>query len=92
MIVGNRDSAATIRDLSAAGMHVDTDAPIEQRQHFELQFELGDTPLELQARAVYVTPGQSTQHSLGARLLHPPASALSLLADYVLDRSAACRV
>jgi hypothetical protein len=91
---GHTESPATIRNLSAAGLLIETTAPIDSGQEIDLQLPLDGELLGLHARVVFVTPGAQNGDArrVGARLLRPSAPALSRIADYIQKRSAAFRI
>jgi hypothetical protein len=91
---GPTQHPATIRNLSAAGLMLETTAPIDSGQEIDLQLPLDGELLGLHARAVFVTPGarDGDARSIGARLLRPSGPALSRIADYIQKRSAVFRI
>lgn len=96
LVAAGDETSGTIRNLSAAGLFVETkaEAGFERGDDFEIAFTLGDDTLRLDASAVYVTPISAGDHAtrgIGAKLVQPPPAALSQLADYVILRLSAFR-
>jgi len=95
-LVGPRcEATGTIRNLSTAGAFVETDEPFASGESLELRFALEERALALDARVVYtVDPCQESPASrgVGVRLIAPPSSTLTALADFVLTQTPHARL
>ncbi|MCL2121696.1 MAG: PilZ domain-containing protein [Clostridiales bacterium] len=82
---------ATLRDISAGGIMIDTDYPLRINQKLMFPFDKGSTPILVTAQVIREQPQQNSYFRYGCKFINNSFAKESVIREYVFRLETATR-